>query len=699
MIYSSRFKKILHYCLTHRDIYVTLDELADLLKISKRTIFRELKDVDLDLANYQLQLDNKSGKGLRILGSKVCMDELFDELQTQGIEYINKEERAHLLKFELLHNNELTKLMHYAHLFQVSEATISNDFDTMLPWFEHYHLTLQRTPGLGIEVVGNEADVRRAMSDVLHESLQKRDYNGVNYFDSQMLLDQIFMKDDQGSILRLLNQDILERILQVFQDYRHELNLDRYVQSSYIGLMIHLVIAIERILKKEEIVDNEHIVTMVQDDDSFIQAKNMVDFLEVEFDIDIPTTEVAFIALHIKGAKINNTSYNEEEHVEYDKLSSLISTMLLCYDEEIRIQLVQDKELLHGLLTHLEPTIIRLKNQLPIYNPLLSQIKEMYSELYEQTKRACVALQEAYACDVSEDEVGFITMHIGASLERMKQTLIHKRDVTIGVVCASGIGVSALLSARIQKVFPFGVVLHVLSMEDILNHQYDQCELLISTFPLHDTSVKVFCVSPLLISEDIARIRYEVDELAIKEVPHSTNTQQDFIQTMKCINVLSRDIIELIDHIYISSEEFVDCSMDVMQNIAITHGKNQQGQQQLLKDLEKREQMGSVIMSDYGFVLFHTISDGVAHTVLHLYYPKAESFAYGEHDNMKFVLALILPHDHDEQKQTLMALLSRSLIDHEAFYKAVCNRDKHVIKERVCEILHDYMVTYLEEHV
>lgn len=64
-------------------------------------------------------------------------------------------------------------------------------------------------------------------------------------------LREIFLNQNPDSIMSLLNQDILQRVLQIFSLNRHELNLDRFSQSSYIsGLILHLVIAIERILKK-----------------------------------------------------------------------------------------------------------------------------------------------------------------------------------------------------------------------------------------------------------------------------------------------------------------------------------------------------------------------------------------------------------------------------------------------------------------
>lgn len=84
----------------------------------------------------------------------------------------------------------------------------------------------------------------------------------MNFLDSQTLLTEIFSHQDAG-ILNMPNQDILKRILDMFQTSQHELNLDRYAQAFYIGLIMHLVIVIERILKNEELKDGGDAVAMV----------------------------------------------------------------------------------------------------------------------------------------------------------------------------------------------------------------------------------------------------------------------------------------------------------------------------------------------------------------------------------------------------------------------------------------------------
>lgn len=146
MIISSRLSKILLIMLESDD-FISADKLAEKLQISKRTIFRELSDIDYYLNAYELSLNNKQRKGYCLEGAIENKERLSEDLKTQKVDYLNKEERQNLLIFEILQENEVRKLYYYANLFQVSESTISNDLDSIETWFTQYDLKIIRTPG------------------------------------------------------------------------------------------------------------------------------------------------------------------------------------------------------------------------------------------------------------------------------------------------------------------------------------------------------------------------------------------------------------------------------------------------------------------------------------------------------------------------------------------------------------------------
>ena len=691
MIYSSRLKKILQIII-ETDGYVKVEELAKRLKTSSRTIFRELRHIDDELKEYHVRLVSKAGMGIHMEGSYEDKEALRQELNTEQIQYLNKEERQHLLIFELLRSDEVQKLLHYGALFQVSEATISNDLDSIEPWFRQHDLSLIRKPGVGVGVQGEEAVLRKAMTQLLQEDLQsKESYESVNFLDSQTLLTEIFLHQDAG-ILNMLNQDILKRILDVFQTNQHELNLDRYAQASYIGLIMHLVIAIERILKNEELKDGGDVVAMVQEDASYQQAQQMAHVLELEFDIDIPDVEIAFIALHIRGAKISRVEYDSLQDEPARQLRDVLYAMLQTYDEDKRYLLMEDEELFQGLLTHLSPTITRLQHDLPIYNPLLSQIQTEYRELYEQTKQACRVLENYCGVSISADETGFITMHIGASLERMQHTAIHRRVIPIGVVCASGIGVSAMLSARIQKSFHPDVRLQIFSMEDVQRHAYDDAELLVSTFSLDVADREVIVVTPLLNQQDIHNIRTALtcrQELS-EPIQKAVQPVSEFREQLRLLHSISEESLLLLDHIRLHISDSDTLSQLLIESAEYI-GKDAAAVEQIRADLQKRESMGPVIMQDLQFALLHAATSAVDTMEILLQYPGHAWSA--EAKNLKFAVVMLVNTQAGRVRKELLSLFSRGLVESETLLEAVCTQDIERIEEALSQLIMEYMDT------
>lgn len=443
MIYTNRFKQILQIVLEQGDAYIPVDELARRLNISRRTVFRELQNANLK--PYHLDMVSRQGRGIRIEGDEKDRRRLAADIATDLIPYVSKEERRKLLAFELLRFPDVKKLVVYGNMFSVSETTISNDLDALR-----------------------------------HEVFEA----------------------SQDGILRLLNQDILDPVLDLFTLERHELGLNQYAQSSYIGLIIHLVVAVERIQKGEAIESDPSLCETMRATPAMEQAKAIAGRLESIFDIEIPQAETVFIAMHLSGAK----NVDPIDAFDDDQIVEIANDFMNDFPPRIASSLRMDPRFIKGFITHLRPTLIRLQRGLPIYNPLLETIQAQYGELYAQSAHAAALIGEKTGLSISEAEIAFMTMHVGASLERRRFEARQARIHT-AVVCASGVGVSALLAARLQHVFGTRLHLVTLSLEQYKTNAYDDLDLIVSTFDLAQGMVPVVKVNPLLTQNDIDHLR------------------------------------------------------------------------------------------------------------------------------------------------------------------------------------------------
>ena len=671
MLFSPRQVKILSMII-NRDGYTKLNDLCSILKVSKRTILREIKG--LSKLPYDLALNYNSQKGLKITGEIQNKTIFKQELINSNIPYTNKKERQNLLILELLRSNEVKKIYYFASLFNVSEATISNDLEAIEPWFIKQKLSLNRKAGVGIFVSGQEVDYRQALVNILKDDITDNPYyKRMNIYDSKSIYHELACCKNSQNIFNLLNKDILDRVLLVFNTYNHELELDRYAKASYFGLIIHLSVAIDRIIKHEAIETNDAINLMLQDDYSLTLAKLMAKKIENEFDINIPDGEISFIALHIKGS--NTVEIDEYANNQDNQLNKLVLKMLQATDNKYRQIFINDHELITGLIAHLKPTIIRIKYHSKIINPLKEQIMQNYHDYYQQACKAATIINDAYQITLTSDEIAYIALHFGASYERNSANYNKYSNVTIGIVCASGIGLSALLLARIKKQINYNVRLITLSVAEVLDDNYD-VDILISTFEIKTNRI-ILLVNPLLTELDILNIKELIELYGQKNIYRKRNeikvSYREIIKIMRRIKFIYPHVTTL-DNIYT-----IIANKSVNTNSAL-----------LIADLKKREALQSNLYYKYNFGLLHCVSKAILMPQVMFLFSDGEFNQDKLHD-INFILVLLAPKNMSKAYKRILSLISQNIIESDDLYQALKIHDEDKILDILADIYDDYL--------
>lgn len=278
-MYSSRQAKIIMFYLC-RDEYVTYQEISKELQISSRTIMRELNQIKDSLQNNHLQIHSLKGKGIRLIGEDADKQNLMMDIQGSKIDYMDKEERQELLSLELLRNKEIQKLFYYSNKFQVSEATISHDLDDLETFFKTYHIQLIRRPGYGVGVTGDETHIRQAISVIINKTVQRQIVDiDFDRYDIEDVTNNILSSQNNPGLKKLIDTQILTKILEVFKAHHEELELDTIAKSSYMGLLIHLMIAVNRIQENRPMSDNQEIYNLINDENAYAKAKKLMTYL------------------------------------------------------------------------------------------------------------------------------------------------------------------------------------------------------------------------------------------------------------------------------------------------------------------------------------------------------------------------------------------------------------------------------------
>ena len=171
---SKREKEIIEVLLEQKN-GVTVNYLSDELKVSNRTIYRELSSLESTLAKYQIKLIRESDIGYRLVGKPALFKELQQQL-SDSPEELTAQQRQSMLVIKLLMQEKEVKMESLAMDLQVSISTIQADLISIEEVFKAYKIDIERKKAKGIQAVASESSRRLIISGLIHSEINEYDF-------------------------------------------------------------------------------------------------------------------------------------------------------------------------------------------------------------------------------------------------------------------------------------------------------------------------------------------------------------------------------------------------------------------------------------------------------------------------------------------------------------------------------------------
>ncbi|EPY6470562.1 BglG family transcription antiterminator [Clostridium sporogenes] len=664
---SARLIQIL-FLLLRSDKPIPAGTLAENLQISKRTIFRELGNVDNYLKKYDLKLDTKSKKGISIIGDESNKNKLLGELN--NLEYIdpqNKKERHNRLILELLKQEEPQKIYYYSSLLKVSDGTINNDLDNVEKWFSKNNISLVRKSGLGIYLDYKEEDYRKVCMRYVYKNTE----------------------DPLNKLSDLIESSIVNKVIDSMKQLKNN-RLSKMAESSYTEIIVYLSIMTKRILigKKNTIEKNINLTNKSIKDYEFVIE--LISLLSEQFSIEYTTTEIINIYIYIKGAKLQYINENEDILDIEPDIRYMIYEMIQQYDSTIAYQLKQDTDFIMGLISHVRPTIVRLQHGIQIQNPFQNEIKDLYPKVYEKTQRVAKVIEDKFNFKIPEQELGLLAIHFGGAEVRLKNNYKFSRKINVGVVCSSGIGISALLSSRISNIFYDKVRVKTLSFSDLSSSKIQDIEILISTFDLNISKYNYIKVNTMLTEEDVLLISKEIEKALKNTKPNESVEKVDILTQMEEINLISKEISSIIKNFELYTVSQHSKLNEVMTLVSEIIGENESSKNYIYNDLKKREELSTQVIPEFEFVLLHAKTKGVDESKFILIKPESTHFEDQYFSKFKAVVVMLIP-EGDPRRVLAISSISSALFEDELFLNDIKDGNREAIKSYIEKILKEYL--------
>ncbi len=271
----------------------------------------------------------------------------------------------------------------------ISHSTFSNDLKKARDELDHYHVSIESRPGVGLSASGRERDIRRAMADYFYHS---------GDFDDQQLsvrTNRYFDDARETEVRHLLYQTLKQEGL-------------RMADMSFRNLVIHIMIALHRIEANTYITTQTLNIDELKATREWEIAKVFCRGLSERFQLDVPEGEIGYVTIHLLGKKMID---NEDEMLLHPDTLNLVSQILGAVNARYGYDFRQDIELFTAVALHLQPLLERSKYGLDVRNPMYEKIAEDAPMAMDMARLAARVIQKETGLAISEDESSYMALH------------------------------------------------------------------------------------------------------------------------------------------------------------------------------------------------------------------------------------------------------------------------------------------------
>ncbi len=385
---NKKYQKLLQY-LAKQNKPVTAQQIADDLSVSSRSVKTYISGINQEYDNIISSSRNGYQSDSKIINSMLAKDRRESMIDIPQ----NYEERSHYLVKRLMEDNDL-QIENLSDEIYVSTQTLVNDIKKMNTQFNRYDVSFEITKG-AVSLVGKESSKRKLISKIIRDEAKS------SVFDINFLEEQFVDYD-------------VEKMSSMIKDIFYK-NGFYFNEFNYENLILHIMIIIVRNDYDDE--DNEWEVN----DNIRNLTEQIVKMVEENWNINISDNSRNQLQVLLSCHSINpdaqpETSKNEQERSIVQFVDKLLEQIMDNYGVDLSNDIFK-----YPFTLHIANLYRRLKNKVLVNNPLGDGIRKSCPTIYEIAVEVAFEIADKWHCEIDENEISFIALHIGGEIQRQQQ--------------------------------------------------------------------------------------------------------------------------------------------------------------------------------------------------------------------------------------------------------------------------------------
>ena len=461
---NARSKKLLNILLRQSD-YISLNNLAQELAISRRTVYYDINKINLWLEQSGLN-------SLEIVREKGIFIPYTEREAIQAILTIDNEEQVYIFSpserckgiiCAIIYSEKEIYIENLMQYFEVSRNTIFGNLKMVTEQLAKYDLTLEYQPKTGYYISGDPVRIRALF---------------LLYFNEMMSL-------FKGGAFRFFSKEKVSGYYEKLKKLEQELEIN-YVD----GVLFSLAGLIPVLYRKEQAPVFPGLkAEKIQETKEYACVK--------KYFSDMALEEQCYLSLHLLGSRVNTVPTEFFATPSKAYIHDLAKELIIAFEKTACVTFEDRQGLERALFVHLNTSLYRYQYGIQIGNPLGEDIIKEYPELFSITKTITKKLEDIIGIPIPDGEIAYLALHFGGSL---KISGNDDRRLKILIVCVNGVSTGNMIKREVQKLLPFAQIIDVKAVVG-LNNVQDICDIIISTVPVNSV-VPNIVVHPVLTELD-----------------------------------------------------------------------------------------------------------------------------------------------------------------------------------------------------
>lgn len=542
-----RKEELLKYLISKNE-YISSKELSEYFDVSKKTIYRNIQEINSIIKPHCLQIESKKGLGYILNVDNEDAIKLKYIINTGKFSELNNEFTDEESVIHKLFSNKNYTIISLSDELYCSESklrTVIKKVENKLKLFNL--LVAVDKKNNFIQITGNIQDIFKCKLNYIQNKSIEYTLNFIECVNYEEI----------KKINEIVEKVLLQNSTQIL-DYEKN-----YIENLIIVVIDNIRHHLKACISYEE---NDIAKSLIKDIKSRL---GITDFLGNEYFIH---------ELFNSFVILDNGTFSD--------LKSDVVNFLGNYNSLKINKLINNERLFNSLILHMEKFIKRSEEEIVIENPILYEIKKNFPMEFNVSYQLCKYIETKYPCLLNENEIGFITFYLATQNLETQHEIIKTSKKRIVIICNYGLSMASLLKEKIINNFEGIEILGIYPYFSRDIAYREKPDLVVTSVKLIDCHIPVIYVKNIF-DEDF------IKEMKFRLVP------EDNVSKLRLIDIVYKDMFY---------EIVADTNIGVIEKICKELQKNGFITYEIKDEILRREQVSSTEIGHLTAVP-HTLSE------------------------------------------------------------------------------------------